>query len=241
MSDNNYQPGSFSYQSNTPDYRTLSNTVSSVMKRVYIKMTLGLLVTALAALTCVTSTTFMQYYFTHSWLMWVLIIAEFGLVFSISGAVRRMSSAMATLLFYVFAAINGITLSVIFLVYSPDAIVKTFFITAGTFGAMTVYGYVTSSDLSKYGSLLFMALIGLIIASLVNFFLHSSTFDWIISIVGVFVFVGLTAWDTQQIKNMAATAPSESIGRLATVGALSLYLDFINLFIYLLRIFGNRN
>lgn len=203
-------------------------------------MTLGLIVSALAALYCATSTAFMQYYLTHSWLMWVLIIAEFGLVFSISGGIRRMSSSMATLLFYVFAVVNGLMLSTIFLVYSPSAIVKTFFITAGTFGAMSVYGYFTSTDLSKFGSFLFMALIGLVIASLVNIFLHSSTLDWIISIAGVFIFVGLTAWDTQQIKTMAMMTPGENLGRLSTLGALTLYLDFINLFIFLLRIFGGN-
>ena len=132
-------------------------------------------------------------------------------------------------------------LCTIFLVYSPTAITKTFFITAGTFGAMSVYGYFTSNDLSKVGSFLYMALIGLIIASLVNIFLHSSTLDWIVSIAGVLIFIGLTAWDTQQIKTMAMTTPADSVGKLATVGSLSLYLDFINLFLYLLRIFGNRN
>ena len=173
--------------------------------------------------------------------MWVLLIAEFGLVFAISGAINRLSSVAATGLFYLFAVINGLMLCTIFLVYSPAAITKTFFITAGTFGAMSIYGYTTSSDLSKIGSYLFMALIGLIIASLVNIFVHSSTLDWIVSIVGVLIFVGLTAWDTQQVKRMAEIAPAEAAGKLATIGALSLYLDFINLFLYLLRIFGNSD
>ena len=193
--------------------------ISAVMKRVYFKMFLGLIVTAFMA----------------------LIILEFGLVIGISAGINKLSSPMATLLFYLFAAVNGAMLSSIFLVYSPDAIVKTFFITAGTFGAMSVFGYFTSQDLSKIGSILFMALIGLIIASLVNIFLKSSGLDWIISIVGVLIFVGLTAWDTQQIKNMAMTMPGSQVGRLATIGALNLYLDFINLFLYLLRIFGDRD
>ena len=127
----------------------------------------------------------------------------------------------------------------IFMVYAPDSIAKTFFITAGVFGAMSIYGYSTSQDLTKWGSFLVMALIGLIIASLVNIFLHSSTMDWIISGAGVLIFIGLTAWDTQTIKRMAQAAPAESTGKLATIGALNLYLDFINLFLYLLRFFGN--
>ncbi len=215
--------------------------ISAVMKRVYFKMFLGLIVTAFVALLCASNDTMISLLYGNSIAMWVLIILEFGLVIGISAGINKLSSPMATLLFYLFAAVNGAMLSSIFLVYSPDAIVKTFFITAGTFGAMSVFGYFTSQDLSKIGSILFMALIGLIIASLVNIFLKSSGLDWIISIVGVLIFVGLTAWDTQQIKNMAMTMPGSQVGRLATIGALNLYLDFINLFLYLLRIFGDRD
>lgn len=128
----------------------------------------------------------------------------------------------------------------IFYAYSLSAITKTFFITAGTFGAMSVYGYFTSRDLSRIGSFLTMALFGLVIAIVVNFFVRSSALDWIISIVGVFIFVGLTAWDTQQVKTMAEVTPSDQAGRLSTIGALTLYLDFINLFLFLLRIFGGN-
>ncbi len=216
----------------------LASMTSAIMKRVYFKMTLGLLATAFTAVYCASSS-FINFYITHSWLMWVLIAAEFGIVIGLSGAIQKMSSAMASVLFYVFAIINGMMFSTLFLAYSPTAMVKTFFITAGTFGAMSVYGYFTDRDLSRIGSFLYMALIGLIIASLVNIFLHSSGLDWIISIVGVIVFVGLTAWDTQQVKNMAQYALPEQAGRLATLGALTLYLDFINLFLYLLRFFGN--
>ena len=154
-----------------------------------------------------------------------------------------MSSGMATLLFYVFAVVNGLALWPIFAVYTGESLTKTFLICAGTFGFMSIYGYFTNRDLSRMGSLLFMALIGLIIASLVNIFLHSDTMGWIISFVGILIFVGLTAWDTQQIKQMAQMAgDNDSVSRLATLGALSLYLDFINLFLYLLRFFGdNRN
>jgi FtsH-binding integral membrane protein len=221
------------------DTVALQRTVAGTMKRVYVKMTLGLIVTALVSLFCASSTGYLTFLFNNRWFMWALVIAEFALVFGISGAINRMSSAVATALFYLFAAVNGAMLCTIFLAYSPGSIAKTFFITAGTFGAMSVYGYFTPNDLSRWGSFLFMALIGLIIASLVNIFMHSSTLDWIISIAGVIIFVGLTAWDTQQIKRMAMEMPGEHLGRLATLGALSLYLDFINLFLYLLRFFGN--
>ena len=230
----------YNYQPAGPSVGTTA-LVSSTMKRVYFKMFLGLLVTAFTAMYAA-STSFINFYITHSWLMWVLIIAELGLVFAISGAINKLSSATATLLFFVFAIINGLMLSTIFLAYSLTAITKTFFITAGTFGAMSIYGYFTTSDLTKWGSFFFMALIGLIIASVVNIFLKSTGLDWAISIFGVLLFVGLTAWDTQQIKRMAMVTGVENAGKLATWGALSLYLDFINLFIYLLRIFGgNRN
>ena len=225
----------------THEPAALASTVSSAMKRVYLKMTLALVVTAFTALWASTSAAYIGFLISHTWMMWVLIAAEFGIVLGISGGINKLSSAAATALFYLFAVVNGLMLCTIFLAYSPAAITKTFFITAGTFGAMSVYGYFTSNDLSKIGSYLFMALIGLIIASVVNIFLHSSTLDWIVSIAGVLIFIGLTAWDTQQIKAMAATTPSDSVGKLATLGALSLYLDFINLFLYLLRIFGNRN
>lgn len=221
------------------DTVALQRTVAGTMKRVYVKMTLGLIVTALVSLFCASSTGYLTFLFNNRWFMWALVIAEFALVFGISGAINRMSSAVATALFYLFAAVNGAMLCTIFLAYSPGSIAKTFFITAGTFGAMSVYGYFTPNDLSRWGSFLFMALIGLIIASLVNIFMHSSTLDWIISIAGVIIFVGLTAWDTQQIKRMVMEMPGEHLGRLATLGALSLYLDFINLFLYLLRFFGN--
>ena len=215
-----------------------ASTVSSTMKRVYVKMTLGLLVTALVSLALASSAGYMTFLVSHSWMMWVFLLAELGIVFAISGALNRLSSPVATMLFYIFAALNGATLCTIFYAYSAAAITKTFFITAGTFGAMSVFGYTTRQDLSKFGAFLFMALIGLIIASVVNLFLHSDGLSWIVSIIGVLIFVGLTAWDTQQIKNMAAMGVIEP-SRLATIGALNLYLDFINLFLYLLRIFGN--
>ncbi|MCM1522509.1 MAG: Bax inhibitor-1/YccA family protein [Muribaculaceae bacterium] len=218
----------------------IAKTTSSVMRLVYLKMTLGLLVTAFISLFCSTSVSYMQFMASNSWFYWGLFIAEIVIVVMLSARITKMSSLTATLLFYVFAAVNGMALAPIFLVYTATSIAKTFFICAGTFGAMSVYGYFTTQDLTKWGNFLFYALIGLIIASLVNIFTHSSTLDWIISIAGVLIFVGLTAWDTQKIKQMAQYAPSSMVGHLATIGALSLYLDFINLFLYLLRFFGNQ-
>lgn len=223
--------------------QALDMRVSKVMKRVYLNMFLALLASGLMA------------WFTQSYAlnnpgvwqalygsrstMWILMLVEVGVVLFMTMRLNKISSATATVLFYVFSIINGITLSVIFLVYSPDSIVKTFLITSATFGAMSVYGFMTNKDLTRFGSFLFMALIGLIICSLVNLFMHSDSLGWIISGAGVLIFLGLTAWDTQKIKQMAMVAPSDSVGKLATIGALSLYLDFINLFIYLLRFFGD--
>lgn len=219
--------------------QSLDQHVSAVMKRVYIKMTLALVVTAFVSLLCAQSYGFLSFMATNSWAMWVLMLVEIGIVIGVSGAISRLSSPVASLLFYLFAIVNGLMLAPIFVVYTGVSIAKTFFITAGTFGAMSVYGYFTSKDLTKIGSFLFMALIGLIICSLVNIFMKSDTMGWIISGAGVLIFIGLTAWDTQKIKQMAMTAPGFSDGRLATIGALSLYLDFINLFLYLLRFFGS--
>lgn len=239
---NNYPP-----QYNAQSYQqawggqSLSAHVSSVMKSVYVKMTLALVVTAFVSLFCAGSASYLRFMLTNSWFYWVLAIAELGIVFGVSAGINKLSSTTAALLFYVFAVINGMLLAPIFLIYTGASIAKTFFITAGTFGAMSVYGYFTDRDLSRMGSILFMALIGLIIASIVNIFAASSTLDWIISGAGVLIFVGLTAWDTQQIKNMAQQMPAASAGRLATLGALNLYLDFINLFLYLLRFFGDRD
>lgn len=239
---NNYPP---QFNGNTYGAQAQSTvytaSVSSVMKQVYVRMTLALVVTAFVSLFCANSLGYMLFIAQNSWAMWGLVIAELALVIGISAGINKLSSATATVLFFLFAVVNGMMLAPIFLVYTGVSIAKTFFITAGTFGAMSVYGYFTSKDLSRIGSFLFMALIGLIIASIVNIFLHSSGLEWTITFGGVLIFVGLTAWDTQQIKRMAQEAPSTSVGRLATLGALSLYLDFINMFLYLLRIFGDRN
>lgn len=213
--------------------------VSTVMKRVYLKMFLALLVTAATAYGIALLVP--QFIYTlaeNSWIYWGCAIAEIVLVIAIGRASTRMKSSTATLLFYLFAILNGVTFSLILAVYTQASIFKTFLITAGVYGAMSVYGYFTNRDLSKMGTFLYMALFGLIICIVVNFFMKSSTFEWIISGIGVLIFIGITAWDTQKIKRMAEYAPIEEVNKIATIGALSLYLDFINLFIYLLRFFG---
>ena len=213
-----------------------------LMRKVYVWMTLALVITGLTAYG-VATTPAMRQIFVSSGLFWVLAIAELAIVFGVTAAINRISLTTATLLFTLYSVINGLLLSSIFLVYTATSIASVFFITAGTFGAMALVGYTTKTDLSSLGKILFMALIGLVIASVVNIFVGSKGLDLIISYVGVLIFVGLTAWDTQKIKNMLLEAPdaSESMQKIALLGALTLYLDFINLFIYLLRIFGKRD
>lgn len=232
----NYQGNGYNQSYDTS---AVDSVVSQVMKKVYVKMFLALLVTALTAYFVATSTSLRNLVVGNGY--WVFAIAELGLVIWISAGINKMKASTATLLFYLFAIVNGFTLSLILLIYAPYAIAKAFLITAGTFGAMSVYGYTTNADLTKFGTYLMFALFGLIIATLVNIFMHSSTLDWVISIAGVIIFLGLTAWDTQSIKRMAMMSPVDVHGKIATIGALSLYLDFINLFLYILRIFGNRD
>jgi len=220
---------------------TLKRYVAGVMRKVYGKMTLGLLLTAVISFLIVNSPAALSLLFSTSATIWVLFALELGLVIYLSARIDKLSHGTATALFYVYSAINGVTLAPIFLVYTGASIAMTFAITAGTFGAMTIAGYVTKMDLSKFGSYLMMALLGLILCMVVNIFMHSSMFDLLISCAGVLIFTGLTAWDTQAIKRMCAEADPSMMGKVATMGALSLYLDFINLFLYLLRFLGNRN
>ena len=177
----------------------------------------------------------------NSSLMWIVMLAPLGVVLYMSFGIRKMSAAKAQGTFWVFAALMGASLSSIFLVYTGASITRVFFITAGTFGAMSIYGYTTKRDLTRLGSFLMMGLIGIIIASIVNIFMKSSMMYFVISIIGVLVFVGLTAYDTQKIKNMYLVSDTgEVMGKKAVMGALTLYLDFINLFLMLLRLFGQR-
>ena len=223
------------------DY-AMSTAFPALMRKVFVWMTLALAITGLTAYGVATSPALLSLIFSSKVTFFGLIIAEFALVFAISGAINRLSLSTATLLFILYSVINGATLSSIFFAFSVATIGKVFFITAGTFGAMALVGYTTKTDLTSMGKLLFMALLGIIIASVVNIFVASSGLDLILSYVGVLVFVGLTAYDTQKIKQMCQSAPDagETTQKLALIGALSLYLDFINLFLYLLRIFANN-
>ena len=177
----------------------------------------------------------------NSGLRWVVMLAPLAVVFYMSFGINKMSASKAQTTFWVFAALMGLSLSSILLIYTGMSVTRVFFICSATFGAMSIYGYTTKRDLTKLGSFLMMGLIGIIIASLVNIFMKSSMMYFVISVLGVLIFVGLTAYDTQKIKNMYAASDSgELIGKKAVMGALTLYLDFINLFIMLLRLFGQR-
>ena len=221
--------------------KSLSYAFPALIRKVYVWMTLAMVITGLTAYYCAHSG-LMYVIAQNQVLFWGLIIAEFALVFGISGAINRISLATATLMFILYSVVNGATLSFIFAIYTATSIASVFFITAATFATMALVGYFTKSDLTSMGKMLFMALIGLIIATLVNMFLQSSMLMMIISYVGVLVFVGLTAYDSQKIKQMLMQCDevNESTQKLAILGSLTLYLDFINLFLYLLRILGDR-
>lgn len=226
--------------------RTYIESISTVeadfMQKVYLWMTFALTLTGFVAYRTTQSEFLLELIFSSSFGFIGLILAELALVFWILSGLQRMSSNMAIGLFLLYSVLNGMTLSVLLIAYTGASVASTFFITAGMFGAMSVYGYTTKQDLSSWGNLLFMALIGLILASVVNIFLQSSGLYWLISYIGVLIFVGLTAYDTQKIKQLAAQVIVESeVGRkVAILGALTLYLDFINMFIFMLRILGNR-
>lgn len=235
-----YNPSNYT----APEGQTYMATtlVGTVMRKTFGWMAMCLLITALAAMGVVNSGLFYQIASSES-MLWLLLIAELVLVLVLSSRINRMSVAVATIMLIVYSALNGVTLSFIFVVYSLGSIAKTFFITTGMFGVMALVGATTKRDLSKLGSILFMALIGLIIASLVNFFLRSSGLDWIVSFIGVVLFTALTAYDVQRVKRLATESDlydDTQVGRLAIISALSLYLDFINLFLYLLRFFGRK-
>lgn len=231
------------YQSYSRDRQLeASYAFPALMRKTYLWMSMALVITGLTAYVVATNAAISSYLFMHSQLIWVLFLAEIGLVIGLSAAIRKISLSTATLMFVAYAALNGITFSSLFYVYTMGSLASTFFITAGTFGAMSLVGFFTKTDLSSMGKILLMALIGLIIASVVNIFVASSGLEVLMTYLGVLIFVGLTAYDTQKIKQMFLMAPdaSESTQKYAVLGALTLYLDFINLFLYLLRIFGRR-
>lgn len=212
---------------------------NNILKKVYVRMFIGLLVSAFCALGVASSPGAFQFFVMNQWVYWGMFIAMIIMCVALPAKLNTMSTSTALGLFILFSAMMGTSLSAIFVVYNIASIAYTFFITAGVFGAMSCYGYFTKADLSKMGTYLMMALFGLIIACVVNIFLHSSSLQWVISIIGVVIFTGLTAWDTQSIKRMAQANLEPSLSdKLATLGALNLYLDFINLFLFLLRFFG---
>ncbi len=220
---------------------SVKEQTNSIMKRVYVRMTIGLLVSAFVALGVASSQSLLYFFAGNQIVFWGMWIAMIAMAFIIPARLAKMSSGAVLGCFILFSALMGASLAPIFVVYKLGSIVATFFVTAGTFGAMSVYGYFTKTDLSKMGSILIMALFGLIIASVVNIFWANSTLYWIVTYAGVLIFVGLTAWDTQQVKRLAAANLEPSMAdKLATMGAMNLYLDFINLFLYLLRILGDR-
>ena len=225
----------------------------SYMLKVYNYMASGILITGIISLLffklsvntdasgAIISLTSLGNTLFFSGFKWIVMLAPLGVVFYMSFGINKMSASKAQITFWIFAALMGLSLSSIFLLYTGTSITRVFLITSATFGAMSIYGYTTKRDLTKFGSFLMMGLIGIIIASLVNIFLKSSMMYFVISILGVLIFVGLTAYDTQKIKNMyAASDTGELIVKKAVMGALTLYLDFINFFIMLLRLFGQR-
>jgi uncharacterized protein len=223
--------------------QTRVEVVNAFMRGVYGWMCLGLMITAGASFFTVTSPALMRVVFGNQIVFFGLVIAELGLVVGLSAAINRISGGTASLLFALYSALNGITLAAIFAVYAKAAIMNAFFVTGGMFGAMSLYGLLTKKDLTSFGSFLFMGLIGIIIASVVNIFTKSAMMDFVISCVGVLVFLGLTAYDTQKLKVMGQMAPADdatAIRRGTILGALTLYLDFINLFLMMLRLFGSN-
>lgn len=216
---------------------------STLMRNVYSWMTLALVITGFVSLYMAKSQTLLSMIMQNSMLLWILLIAEIGLVIFLSARMHRISFTTATLLFIAYSILNGVTMAFIFLIYTMTSIATTFFVTAGTFGVMALYGYVTKKDLSRIGNICIMALIGLIIATVVNIFLKNSMMDLVISGIGILLFVGLTAYDSQKIKQLLTADDievNETTQKIALLGSITLYLDFINLFLYLLRFLGDR-
>src|SRR3954447_16316786 len=211
---------------------------TSLLNQVYSWMTAGLVLTGVVAALTVHSQATLDLIYGNVLVYWGLLIVELLGVFALASSIGRLSSGVATALFLGYAALNGLTLAGIFIYYTSASIATAFFIAAGTFAAMTIYGATTKRDLSSFGSVAFMALIGIIIATIVNLFLRSAAISWIVAFLGVLVFVVLTAADTQRIRATMAVAEAAGTGNLAILGALTLYLDFLNLFLFLLQIFG---
>lgn len=221
----------------------VQNAYLAILKNVYLWMTLALGISGLTAIGVANSHQLLELLYSNSIVLFIIFLAQLGLVWFISAKINSISINTATALFIAYSILTGVTLASIFIVFTQESIANVFFISAGTFAGISIYGYTTKRNLSNWSAYLIMALFGLIIASVVNWFMHSEILYWIISYVGVLVFVGLTAYDTQKIKQLALLSRDQDGDipqKIALIGALTLYLDFINLFIYLLRIFGKR-
>lgn len=216
------------------------SVVGAFMTKVYSWMTLALFITGIVAMYVASSEQLLSIFFGTKYMFMGLIIAQLGVVWYLSARVSKLSYSTATIMFILYSVLSGVTLSSIFIMYTASSIASTFFITAGTFGIMSLAGFFTKKDLSGFGSIMIMGLIGIIIATVVNYFIESSTLNYIISYLGVMIFVGLTAYDTQKLKIMATQLDAEQAKKGSIMGALTLYLDFINLFLYLLRVLGDR-
>ena len=223
------------------NYSGALSATSVYMRHVYQWMTVGLAVTGAVAYGVANTPAIRDLIFSSSIIMILLVVAQFGLVIALSAAINRLSAGTATGLFILYSALTGATLSSIFIVYTTASIATAFMVTAGTFAAMSIYGTITKRDLTGLGNFLFMGLIGIVIAMVVNMFLHNSTMTLIVSCLGVLIFTGLTAYDTQKLRRFGEAAPLEdgtAIRRGAILGALTLYLDFLNIFLMLLQLFG---
>ncbi len=225
----------------SPELVSMSDErVGAFLSKVYGWMFLGLLIAAVTAFAVASSPAILELIFLNRLVFWALLIAQLGLVFYLSARVDKLAPATAAGFFILYSALTGVTSSVVLLIYTPASITTTFIITAGMFGATAVFGTVTKRSLAGLGQFLFMGLIGLILAMIVGIFWQNDMLQFVISVVGVLVFTGLTAWDAQRLKQLAVALPAERLGAYAVVGALSLFLDFINLFFFLLRFTGSR-
>lgn len=232
------------YPSSGVPYATAGSDAAAFMRKVYALMAGGLLATAVTAMAVASSEAALQFLLGNRIVFYGLMFGELALVWSFATITRRLSPAGAAGVFLLYSVLNGVTLSIIFLAYTASSIATTFFVTAGTFGAMSLYGTVTKRDLTGVGNFMMMGLIGLIIASVVNIFLQSPLVTWVTTCMGVLIFVGLTAYDTQKIRALASASgygAAEGTQNLAIHGALTLYLDFINLFLFMLRLLGGGN
>ena len=238
---NDFQNGAFQASTQTAE---IDAGLRAFMLRIYNYMSIGLGLTGVVAYLVASSPTLTSIFFGNQVIFWIAALAPLGIVFYMGARIQNMSAATAQSVFWIYAALNGISLASIFMMYTGASIAKVFFITSGTFAAMSLYGYTTKKDLTGFGSFLFMGVIGLVLASVVNIFFASPGLSFVISVAGVLIFVGLTAYDTQKLKSIYLSGienhGTEAVSKTSILGALSLYLDFLNMFIFLLRFMGDR-